>query len=62
MFCLHNVSSKVQRISVASINLVVTEDWFDLISGEALDPEVMEIELSPYKRCWVVNRKKHLPY
>tara|TARA_B110000914_G_scaffold222553_1_gene236259 strand:+ start:366 stop:536 length:171 start_codon:yes stop_codon:yes gene_type:complete len=56
------VSSKVQRISVASINLVVTEDWFDLISGEALDPEVMEIELSPCQCYWLMNRKKHLPY
>jgi len=56
------VSSEVQRISVASINLVVTEDWFDLISGEALDPEVMEIELSPYQYYWLVNRRKHLPY
>jgi|TARA_B110000495_G_scaffold202200_1_gene221637 sucrose phosphorylase len=62
VFCLHNVSSKVQRISVASINLVVTEDWFDLISGEALDPEVMEIELSPCQCYWLMNRKKHLPY
>ncbi|MCX8237458.1 MAG: sugar phosphorylase [Akkermansiaceae bacterium] len=62
VFCLHNVSSEVQRISVASINLVVTEDWFDLISGEALDPEVMEIELSPYQCYWLVNRRKHLPY
>ena len=62
MFCLHNVSSKVQRISVASINLVVTEDWFDLISGETLEPEVMEIVLAPYQGYWLANRRKHLPY
>ncbi|MDB4127676.1 hypothetical protein N9594_00840 [bacterium] len=56
------MSSKVQRISVASINLVVTEDWFDLISGETLEPEVMEIVLAPYQGYWLANRRKHLPY
>ncbi len=62
VFCLHNVSGQEQRISVASINLVVTEDWFDLISGETLEPEVMEIVLSPYQSYWLANRRKHLPY
>jgi sucrose phosphorylase len=62
VFCLHNVSSEEQRIPVATMNLIATEDWFDLISGWELTDETPEIVLSPYQCVWLANRRKHLPY
>ena len=62
MFCLHNVSGEEQHIPVATMNLVATEDWIDLISGMELEEDVPEIVLAPYQCIWLANRRKHLPY
>ena len=39
IFCLNNVSGEEQRIPVAAINLISTEEWLDLISGDILEDE-----------------------
>lgn len=62
VFCLHNVSDDEQRIPMATINLVATEDWFDLISGDDLEKDSPEIVLAPYQCVWLANRRKHFPY
>lgn len=62
VFCFHNISNREQEISLASVNLVVTEDWFDLISGVPLELNQPELVLRPYQFVWLVNQRKHLPY
>jgi len=62
VFCFHNISNQEQKISLASVNLVVTEDWFDLISGVPLELDRPELVLRPYQFVWLVNQRKHLPY
>ena len=62
VFCFHNISNQEQEISLASVNLVVTEDWFDLISGVPLELDRPELVLRPYQFVWLVNQRKHLPY
>lgn len=62
VFCLNNVSDEEQRIPVASINLISTEEWLDLISGDILEDEEGDIILAPYQCVWLANRRKHLPY
>ena len=62
VFCLNNVSSEEQRIPLASINLISTEEWLDLISGDVLDEEAGDIVLAPHQCVWLANRRKHLPY
>ncbi|MGC6465180.1 MAG: sugar phosphorylase [Akkermansiaceae bacterium] len=62
IFCFHNISEEEQRIPISSVNLVVTEDWLDLISGEAIDTTNPDLVLRPYQVVWLVNRRKHLPY
>jgi sucrose phosphorylase len=62
VFCLHNVSGEEQRIPLASINLIGTEDWFDLISGDSLESEAAELVLAPHQSVWIANRRKYLPY
>lgn len=62
VFCLHNISNEEQVIPITTMNLIGTEDWFDLISGDSLAEEATEITLSPYQSVWLANRRKHLPY
>ncbi len=62
IFCLHNVSNSEQRIPLTSINLILTEDWLDLLTGEELADEVTELTLAPYECIWLANKRRHLPY
>lgn len=62
IFCFHNVTDKEQRIPISSVNLIGTEDWLDLISGEPIDPTIPELMMRPYQCIWLVNKRKHLPY
>ncbi len=62
IFCLHNVSGERVSIPLTNVNLVSTEDWIDLISGEELDKSVPELNFAPYQCLWLTNRRKHLPY
>lgn len=62
IFCLFNVSDERQSIPLASVNLIVTEQWIDLISGDELAADAMEIEMAPYQAVWLANKRQHLPY
>ncbi|MEJ6581139.1 MAG: sugar phosphorylase [Akkermansiaceae bacterium] len=62
IFCFHNVSNLEQRIPISSVNLIGTEDWLDLMSGEPIDPTIPELIMRPYQCIWLVNQRKHLPY
>ena len=44
-------------IAAASLNLVGSDSWRDLISGETVDlfSEAPTIELAPYQAVWLTN-------
>jgi sucrose phosphorylase len=56
IFCLYNISDKPRTIDLADINLIDTENWGDLISGEMLKTHLDIIELQPYQSVWLTNR------
>ena len=56
IFCLNNVSSTVQEINLADINLIVDEDWYDLISASAYPDLYASISLQPYQSIWLTDR------
>ena len=56
IFALHNVSRSSQRLALTHINLVETDRWVDLISGEALSAGQTELLLAPYQCVWLSNR------
>ena len=57
IFCLYNVTPTSTTIAAASLNLVGSDSWRDLIGGETVDlfSEDTTIELAPYQAVWLTN-------
>jgi sucrose phosphorylase len=57
IFCLYNVTPTHTAIAAASLNLVGSDSWRDLISGDTVDlfSEDPTVELAPYQAVWLTN-------
>lgn len=55
IFCIYNVTDKEQLLSLADINLISTEGWWDLIAGLQIDNIAESITLEPYQSVWIAN-------
>lgn len=55
IFCVFNIRDDSQTLRISELNLVATDDWRDLISGENLDPLQSVISLAPYQMLWLSN-------
>ena len=55
IFCVSNISNQIQPLEMSDLNLIDTEHWFDLISGETFDEKHHIIELAPYQTVWITN-------
>ena len=55
VFSISNVSDQPQSLELANVNLVSTDSWHDLISGERLVEGQMTLELAPYQTVWLTN-------
>jgi len=58
IFCVSNISNQVQTLQLSDLNLIDTEDWFDLISGEQFGESNQIIDLSPYQTVWITNLQR----
>jgi sucrose phosphorylase len=58
IFCVSNISNKAQTLQMSDLNLIDTEDWFDLISGEKFGESNQIIDLSPYQTVWITNLQR----
>jgi len=56
IFALHNVSAEPQTVSLADLNLIITDPWRDLISGRNFDDRRASLKLEPYQCLWLTNR------
>ncbi|MEM9056163.1 MAG: sugar phosphorylase [Pseudomonadota bacterium] len=56
IFCLSNVTAQPQRVELTQVNLIDTESWVDLVTGEALENLRGRLELAPYQTVWLSNR------
>lgn len=56
IFCLHNVSDQLVEISLNSVNLIGTDGWLDLITGDTIDDQSQTLTLAPYQAMWISNR------
>jgi sucrose phosphorylase len=55
VFCVSNISTEPQLLALSAINLIDTEDWLDLISGEQIKDREQQLELQPYQTVWITN-------
>ncbi|SEQ53645.1 sucrose phosphorylase [Amphritea atlantica] len=56
IFCLNNISAESATLSLSDLNLIQTQDWRDLLSGQRYEDLLGSIELAPYQSIWLSNR------
>jgi sucrose phosphorylase len=56
IFCVSNVSNQTQPLDLSDLNLIDTENWYDLISGEQYSEDNHVFNLAPYQTVWVTNQ------
>ena len=55
IFCIYNISDTPQPLRLAELNLVVTDNWWDLISEYVFDESTDIITVEPYQTLWITN-------
>lgn len=55
IFCIFNISDEPQALRIAELNLIVTDRWWDLISGYIFSEETETYTVSPYQALWITN-------
>jgi sucrose phosphorylase len=55
IFCIFNVSDTPQPLRIAELNLIVTDRWWDLISGHIFNESTEVFTLAPYQVLWITN-------
>lgn len=55
IFCLTNITDQTQELVLNSINLISTDNWVDLISGEKLVEGQEILTMAPYQSIWLTN-------
>ena len=58
IFALNNISDTPQTISLADINLIEMDDWYDLISGREYTDLQAKLTLAPYQTVWITNKSE----
>ncbi len=55
IFAVNNISSQPQQLSLAELNMIGTDSWWDLISGDEIADYLATITLAPYQSLWLTN-------
>lgn len=55
IFCISNILAEPQEITLTDINLIGTDHWVDLISGNEIYLSEQTITLAPYQTVWISN-------
>ena len=55
IFCLSNVTDQPQEVALSSINLIETQDWYDLLGDDGLLTTHSTLTLAPYQSAWITN-------
>ena len=56
IFSVHNLSDQPQELHLSDLNLVSTDEWYDLISGDQFPDLDMAYILKPYQSVWITNK------
>ena len=55
VFCVYNISNETQPLLLSDLNLIVTDNWRDLISDIEFNETNDFISLEPYQILWITN-------
>ncbi|MEM8500830.1 MAG: sugar phosphorylase [Pseudomonadota bacterium] len=55
VFCISNVTLDTVILQLSAVNLIATDTWLDLISGDTIKELDCSIELAPYQSLWISN-------
>ena len=55
IFCIYNISTEPQSVSLQDVNLVELDQWKDLISGHQYVNPRERLLLQPYEFVWITN-------
>ena len=55
IFAISNVTNEEKSLSLADVNLIAGDSWWDLISGHIITDIEGEFTLSPYRTVWFSN-------
>jgi len=55
IFAISNVTNEEKTLSLADINLIAGDRWWDLISGHIITDIEGDFSLSPYRTVWFSN-------
>lgn len=55
LFSISNITMHSIELALNDLNLIMTEDWFELISGEKIKAGQQSIILEPYQTVWISN-------
>lgn len=56
IFCIFNISDRELELPLTDVNLIGTDDWWELISGEQIEDTSGHLRLSPYQPLWITNK------
>ncbi len=56
VFSISNITHQPQQLSLLDINLISTEIWIDLLTGEKIHGIDGKIHLEPYQSVWISNQ------
>lgn len=55
IFCIYNISTESQSLLLSDLNLIVTDNWRDLVTGHKYEQNDALLTLEPYQFLWITN-------
>ena len=55
IFCINNLSNRLQQLRLSDLNLYNTKDWYDLLSDRPIKDIYGNLLLKPYQCLWISN-------
>ena len=57
IFCISNLTNLGRKLSLFDINLISTDNWFDIFTKKKIRTDVNELIFLPYQTMWITNKK-----
>lgn len=55
IFCIYNITDEHQSLLLRDLNLILTDNWRDLISGRTYEEHDELLDIEPYQVLWISN-------